>query len=100
MSCAETLSALNLAEGAETSAFLLADLGWGKNSRLPAAARLVAQYKGQSQQHLGPLKKAAEKLSKKSGDSKWHKLITDTIEIVEAAEKPKTKLKTIEEITR
>ena len=99
VSCAETLAHLNLEEGVIASTALLADLGWGKNARLPHAAKLVVKYEGQAKEHLGPLREAAEKLNQ-GGDKKWWKLIMETIEIVEEAKEPKTKLKTIEELTR
>ena len=62
VSCAETLASLNLEEGMDASISLLSDMGWGKNSRLPQAARLVIKYKKHAQQSLEPLKKAHDKL--------------------------------------
>ncbi len=100
VSCAETLAELNLEEGAEASALLLADLGWGKNSRLPFAAKLMLKYKGHARDHLKPVQDAAEILNNKTGDDKWRKLINDTISIIEAEEQPKKKLKTIKELTK
>ena len=99
VSCAETLTSLQLEEGIKGATYLLSDMGWGKNSRLPQAAKLVLQYKGHAQGELKPVKEAAKAL-KSSGETKWRKLLDDTIEIVEAEPKPKQKLKTIPEITR
>ena len=98
VSCVEALTSLKLEEGAAGASLLLADTGWGKNSRMPQAARLVLQYKGHSKEHLAPLKQAAARLSS-PGDQKWRKLIEDTIDIVEAADSPKSKLKTISQVT-
>lgn len=99
VSCAETLTHLQLEEGLEASTSLLADMGWGKNNRLPFAARLVLKYKGHAQDHLKPVKEAIEQLDN-SGENKWHKLLSDTVDVVEAQEKPKQKLKTIKELTK
>ena len=97
-SCAETLAHLNLQEGLDASAALLADLSWGKNNRLPQAARLLLQYKGHAQSVLPDVKEAASQL-KGGGDTKWKKLLNDTIAIIEAEAPAKEKLLTIEELT-
>ena len=99
-SCAEVLAHLNLEEGAEASAALLADDGWGRNSRLPAAARLVVKYKGHSQAHLKPIEEALKKMKAGGTDNQWTKLLADTIEIVKAEPAPKDKLKTIADLTK
>ncbi|MGJ8724788.1 MAG: DUF6288 domain-containing protein [Roseibacillus sp.] len=99
VSCAETLTALNLEEGVIASTAILSDMGWGKNSRLPFAARLVLKYKGHAKEHLQPVKEAAATL-KGGGDTRWRKLLEDTIKVIEAEEEPKEKLKTIKELTQ
>ena len=98
VSCAETLASLNLEEGMEASINLLSDMGWGKNNRLPQAARLVIKYKKHAQPSLAPLKEAHDKLNN-GGDAKWKKLLADTIAIIEAEPPAKGKLPTISEIS-
>ena len=98
VSCAETLASLNLEEGMEASINLLSDMGWGKNNRLPQAARLVIKYKKHAQPSLAPLKEAHDKLNN-GGDAKWKKLLADTIAIIESEPPAKGKLPTISEIS-
>lgn len=99
VSCAETLVHLKLQEGLDASAALLADMSWGKNNRLPQAAKLLLQYKGHAQPALGPVKESLAGLNG-GGDSKWSKLLADTIAIIEAQPPAKDKLPTIAELTR
>ena len=99
VSCAETLAHLKLEEGLNASASLLADMGWGKNNRLPQAARLLIQYKSHAHPAIPQLKAALNGL-KGGGDTKWKQLLKDTIAIIEAEKPAKSKLTTIDELTK
>ena len=45
VSCAEVLTNLELREGLEVAAMLAADTSWGKQNRMPAAAKLLVSYR-------------------------------------------------------
>ena len=92
--CAEVLTKYQLKEGLETSVALLTNGSWGRQSRLPAAARLVIKYKGHAKSYLPELKESL-KTFPNPGDAKWRKLIQDTIDVIEGAKKENKPLNTI-----
>ena len=87
VSCAEVLTNLQLREGMEVSAGLLTDMSWGKNARLPHAARLLVKYQGHAKAALPQLRDCIKTL-KNAGDSKWKNLVQETIAKIEGAAKP------------
>jgi len=97
ISCAEVLVKLKLREGAEVASMLLTDTSWGKNNRLPPAAKLLRSYGGHAREYLEPLRATLEKLNG-GGDIKWRELINETIRSIEQAPKPSGKLRSIQSI--
>ncbi len=92
VSSAEVLTRFRLAEGMEVSALLLADDGWGRNARMPNAAKLLLTYKEYAKDTLPELKQARAAMTK---PGKWPTLLQDTIDAIEAAPQNQKKLKSL-----
>lgn len=88
VSCPEILVKLKLREGLEVYAMLLNDTSWGKQNRMPQAARMLKSYGGHPKEFLGPLRETVKGLTG-SGDAKWRDLINETIRSIEQAPAPK-----------
>lgn len=94
ISCAQVLAKLKLREGLEVSSMLLADNSWGKQNRMPAAAKLLISYGGHAKEYLAPLQ-ATVKTLPGDGNAKWRKLLNDTIRSIEQMPRPTQKLDSI-----
>ena len=96
VTCAELLTRLQLQEGIETSAKLVADTSWGRVNRIPLAAAVLSKNASHAKPVLGELKAALKEYP--DTDNKWHKLIKDTITKIENAPAPKQPFRSLRDL--
>ncbi|YCM46905.1 DUF6288 domain-containing protein (plasmid) [Verrucomicrobiaceae bacterium 227] len=96
VSCAEVLTHLRAAEGLEASTQLLTSDAWGRNARLPSAAKALLQYQGHAKVSLPALRKCVKESYSK--DSQWKTLMLNTIAQIEKFPAPKGKLRSVKDM--
>ena len=97
VSCVEVLAKWNLQEGLDVAVDLVAEDSWGRNARIPRAAAVVSSYGGHAQGSLQKLKATHAVYAAKKG-SRWAAVVQKSIDKIEKAPIPKTKLKTLKNL--
>ncbi|MGD7652430.1 MAG: DUF6288 domain-containing protein [Verrucomicrobiales bacterium] len=97
LACAQVMVKLRLNEGITAAADLLVDNGWGRNARMPMAARLLKQNAGQAKSQLNKLRDGLKNYKK---SDKWATLIEDTMEAIKNAPRPNERFRDLRTLTR